>query len=164
MKLIGLISDTHIPVKAEAIPQPVFEAFHGVDLILHAGDLIHLQVLDELEELAPVEAVHGNMDSIEVHTKFPEMASIQVYNWTIGIIHNLRVSGSTTKKNRHTKQNTFDILVYGHTHRPNIRQTAETLFINPGSPTCPVPPFIAKPTVALLRLTKTTMEPEIITI
>jgi len=63
---IGVISDTHIPLSANKIPDEIFKHFEGVDLILHAGDLIKLSVLDELRKIAPVEAVYGNMDSLKV--------------------------------------------------------------------------------------------------
>ena len=65
-KIIGLISDTHIPKRAMCIPQRVFEIFKNVDFIIHAGDLVELTVIDELEQIAPVLAVHGNMDGPEV--------------------------------------------------------------------------------------------------
>ncbi|MCK4482280.1 metallophosphoesterase family protein, partial [Candidatus Bathyarchaeota archaeon] len=62
------------------------------------------------------------------------------------------------------KQNDFDVLVYGHTHNPSVKWEGNTLFINPGSPTDPLPPFITKPSVALLRITKDGIMPEIIRI
>ncbi len=52
--LIGLISDTHIPWAVKELPPEVGEAFRGVDLILHAGDIYSHAVLDELERIAPV--------------------------------------------------------------------------------------------------------------
>ena len=60
------------------------------------------------------------------------------------------------------KQNDFNAFVYGHTHNPRIRWEGKTLFMNPGSPTNPLPPFITKPSVALLRITKEKIMPEII--
>ena len=62
--LIGLISDTHIPDRAKEIPQKVFDAFSEVDLILHAGDLTSLKVIEDLEKIAPVMAIQGNMDRV----------------------------------------------------------------------------------------------------
>ena len=59
---IGLISDTHIPDVARAIPRNVSRAFSGVDLILHAGDIQLASVLDELERIAPVLAARGDDD------------------------------------------------------------------------------------------------------
>ena len=68
VKTVGLISDTHVPKKARCIPKRVFEIFENVDYIIHAGDLVELAVVDELEQIAPVLAVHGNMDGLEVNS------------------------------------------------------------------------------------------------
>ena len=160
MKLVGLISDTHIPSRAKAIPNRVFEIFNQVNLILHAGDLTQPSVIDELQQMAPVVAVSGNMDQSEVKKILPKMNSVKVYNWKIGVIHD----PGTRKMKTIAKQNNLDILVFGHTHRPSVRQVEEVLFINPGSPTNPLPPFIIKPTVAMLKITKEKIEPEIIKI
>ena len=54
------------PKEHSAFHKRVFEIFQNVDYIIHAGDLVELAVVDELEQLAPVLAVHGNMDGIEV--------------------------------------------------------------------------------------------------
>jgi len=62
---IGLITDTHIPVAAEELPPEVAEAFEGVDLILHAGDIYRTSVLDDLEHIAPVLAASGDDDPID---------------------------------------------------------------------------------------------------
>jgi hypothetical protein len=75
---IGVISDTHVPVRARALPGEVFEIFAGVDLILHAGDLITFDVLDELETIAPVLAVYGNVDRPEVLARLPAARQIKV--------------------------------------------------------------------------------------
>ncbi|KPV64136.1 MAG: Phosphodiesterase [Candidatus Bathyarchaeota archaeon BA2] len=164
MKLVGLISDTHIPSKAKAIPNEVFEVFNGVNLILHAGDLTQLSVVDELEQLAPVVAVSGNMDPDEVRKRLPKMNYVTVYNWKIGVIHDPGVFMGTRRMKTMAKQKNLDILVFGHTHRPSFKRAEEVLFINPGSPTNPLPPFITKPSVALLKITKENIEPEIIKI
>ena len=67
---IGLISDTHIPEAGEELPREVFQAFKGVDLIMHAGDMHVIQVLDWLESLAPVVGALGNGDEPDVVSKF----------------------------------------------------------------------------------------------
>ena len=59
---IGLIADTHIPEACDRLPAGVFEAFRGVDLVMHAGDVYVNRVLDELAEIAPVIAAIGNGD------------------------------------------------------------------------------------------------------
>ncbi|MBE3577897.1 MAG: metallophosphoesterase family protein [Limnochordales bacterium] len=75
---IGVISDTHVPVRARALPGEVFRIFAGVDLILHAGDLVALDVLEELQATAPVLAVRGNVDHPEVQERLPAALRIEV--------------------------------------------------------------------------------------
>ena len=69
------------------IPKRVFEIFENVDYIIHAGDLVELAVIDELEQIAPVLAVHGNMDGLEVTNAFPKLNSLKVFDWKIGVMH-----------------------------------------------------------------------------
>lgn len=164
IKTVGLIADTHIPVRAREIPRRVFEVFEKVDFIVHAGDLVDLSVIDELEQLAPVLAVYGNMDGPEIRGKLPKLDSVKVSDWKIGVMHDPGALFGMGKMREIAKQNGFDVLVYGHTHNPSIKWEGKTLFINPGSPTNPLPPFITKPTVALLRITNEKIMPEIIRI
>lgn len=65
---------------------------------------------------------------------------------------------------RIAKQNEFSVLVFGHTHRPFLQQEDGTLFINPGSPTNPLPPFLTQPTIGLLKITEEKIEPKIVQI
>jgi putative phosphoesterase len=163
-KTVGLISDTHVPARARSLPKKVFEIFEKVDFIVHAGDLVDLSVIDELEQLAPVLAVYGNMDGPEIRGKLPKMNSFKVFDWKIGVMHNPGALFGLGKMREITKQNSFNVFVYGHTHSSNIKWEGDILFINPGSPTNPIPPFIAKPTVALLGVTKEKITPEIVQI
>lgn len=163
-KIIGLISDTHVPTRAKEIPSRVFKIFEKVDYIVHAGDLVDLSVIDRLEQLAPVLAVYGNMDGLEIRGKLPKTNSVKVFDWKIGVMHDPGTLFGVGKMREIAKQNGFHVLVYGHTHHPSIRWEGEILFINPGSPTNPIPPFVTKPTVALLRITKEKVHPEIVTL
>jgi putative phosphoesterase len=163
-KIVGLISDTHVPARAREIPRKVFEVFEKVDYIVHAGDLVDLSVIDELEQLAPVLAVYGNMDGSDIRGKLPKMNSVKVFEWKIGVMHDPSALFGTRKMREIAKQNAFDAFVYGHTHTSNIRKEGHTLFINPGSPTNPIPPFITKPSLGLLWVTKEKIAPQIIQI
>jgi putative phosphoesterase len=163
-KIVGLISDTHVPIRARHIPKEVFKIFENVDFIVHAGDLVQLSVIDELEQLAPVLAVFGNMDGPEIRGKLQKLNSFKVFDWKIGVMHNPSALFGIGKMREIARKNGFKVMVYGHTHNSNVRWEGDTLFINPGSPTNPVPRFIAKPSVALLRVTKERITPEIIQI
>ncbi len=163
-KIVGLISDTHVPVRAREVPKQVFAVFDKADYIIHAGDLVDMAVIDELEQLAPVLAVYGNMDGPEVQGKLSRTNSVKIFNWKIGVTHDPGALFGMKKMRETAAKNGFDVLVYGHTHSANIRRDEKTLFINPGSPTNPVPPFITKPTVALLKITQEKITPEIVQI
>jgi len=164
LKIVGLISDTHIPSRARAIPSKVFEVFHEAMLIVHAGDFTQLDVLKDLERLAPVVAVSGNMDSSDVQEELPRINSVDVEGWRIGVTHSLGIFHSLQKMRRVAKQNNFHVLVFGHTHRPFMKREDNIWFINPGSPTNPIPQFVVKPTVGLLRILSDKIEPEIVQI
>ncbi len=160
-KTIGLISDTHVPKKAMCIPKRVFEIFEKVDYIIHAGDLVELSVADELEQIAPVLAVHGNMDGIETADAFPKINSMKIFDWKIAVVHDANLIDGLNNSNEFVQQNKFNVLVYGHTHISDIKWEGQTLYINPGSPT-DTPSPVVKPSVALLKITKEVIIPQIV--
>lgn len=164
VKKVGLISDTHVPTRARCIPQMVFKIFENVDFIVHAGDLVQLAVIDELEQLAPVLAVHGNMDGPEVSGALPKLNSMKIFDWKIGVMHDPRTLFGMSRMREIAKQNNFNVFVYGHTHNASIKWEGKMLYINPGSATNPLPSFVNKPSVAILKVTKETIAPEIIQI
>jgi putative phosphoesterase len=161
-KTLGLIADTHVPARARRIPKMVFKIFENVDFIVHAGDLVRLCVIDELEQLAPVLAVHGNMDGPEVRGALPKINSLKIYDWKIGVMHDPNTLFGRGKMREIAKQNGFNELVYGHTHNASVKWEGTTLYINPGSPTNPMASFMNKPSVALLKVTQETITPEIV--
>jgi putative phosphoesterase len=163
-KTVGLIADTHVPARAPCIPKMVFKIFENVDFIVHAGDLVKLEVIDELEQLAPVLAVYGNMDGPEVSGALPKLNSLKIYDWKIGVMHDPNTLFGRGKMREIAKQNNFDVFVYGHTHNADIKWEGKILYINPGSPTNPMASFMNKPSVALLKVTKEAITPEIIQI
>ena len=164
IKMVGLLSDTHIPTKAAKLPSRVFDLFQKVDYIIHAGDLVSLDVVDTLKQLAPVVAVRGNMDDSAVRDALPELTELTVDRWRIGVTHDPGVLFGRSKMRVIAEENNFNVLVYGHTHHPSTLWEDGRLFINPGSPTNPLPPFLVKPTVAVLTLSRRTVEPEIISL
>lgn len=165
--LVGVISDTHISDPNE-LPQKIKEIFKSVDLIIHAGDIIDLVVIEKLQELAPVFAVYGNMDFGKIREKLPEVISLKIFDWKIGIVHTPVSSWLVSHldlfgifaKNLAEKQN-FNILIFGHTHKPLLKKENGILLINPGSPTLP---FFSKPSVAILKITANSYQGEIISL
>jgi putative phosphoesterase len=162
VRRVGLLSDTHIPTKATKLPSRVFDVFQNVHFIIHAGDLVSLDVVDTLKQLAPVVAVQGNMDGSAVREALPELTDLTIGRWRIGVTHDPGALFGRSKMRVIAEEKSFDVLVYGHTHRPRTLWEDGRLFINPGSPTNPLPPFLVKPTVALLTLSRGTVEAEIV--
>lgn len=94
--LIGLISDTHITEKRGKLSEKIAEEFKKVDLIVHAGDITHAKVLDELELMAPVTAVLGNNDRLDLN----RTEVIEVGNFRIAINHATSYSADFEKLHR----------------------------------------------------------------
>ena len=132
---IGVLSDTHIPFAASRIPEGVYNAFKGVDLILHAGDLIDMSVVDELSKLAKTQAVYGNMDSPEVRKVLPDKRIIKAGRFTIGLTHGYGPPFNLTEKIRKEFTQKVNVIVFGHSHNPVNKIENGILFFNPGSPT-----------------------------
>ena len=133
---VGVISDTHIPVSCNRLPKALIEGLKGVDLIVHAGDLVELFVLDELSKIARVEAVCGNMDSRDVKRQLPEKKVLKLGKFNVGLIHG---EGAPDKVFRYVqdafKEEELDCIIYGHAHNPIIEIIDDTIYFNPGSPT-----------------------------
>jgi len=159
--LIGLISDTHIPDRAKEIPEKVFEAFSEVDLIMHAGDLTSPKVIDDLEQIAPVMAIQGNMDRAR-GIDLPTAKVIEAEGLKIGIVHGEVYPRADTQQLVYlAKELDVNILVSGHSHQPKIEQTDGVLLLNPGSP---IVPRLADRTVMILEINDREVDVEIIKI
>jgi putative phosphoesterase len=124
---IGIISDTHGLLR----PQ-VFDVFQGVEHILHAGDIGNPDIITELEAIAPVTAVWGNADGGEVRGRVPEVAEVELGGVRVAIIHGMQV-GSPTPEKIAALHPGAGLVVFGHSHRPLIKQVGATLAVNPGS-------------------------------
>ena len=131
--LLRVISDTHIP-HFKKLPESIGEYFAGVELIIHAGDLSRLSVLAELETIAPVVAVQGNIEEDEVVRKLPIKREIVVGHCRIGVVH---ILGDSHNRERIARQEFphARCVVYGHTHVPWNQEHDGQLLFNPGSAT-----------------------------
>ena len=131
LRTIGIISDTHIP-HFKRLPDAVWQHFAGVELIIHAGDLSILPVIRELETIAPVVAVQGNIEADEVRQKLPIKREIVVGYCRIGIVHILGDAHNRAKVARQEFPNARCV-VFGHSHIPWNEEVNGQLLFNPGS-------------------------------
>ncbi|MBI1967953.1 MAG: metallophosphoesterase family protein [Gemmatimonadetes bacterium] len=124
---IGVIADTHGLLRPE-----VFDVFKEVDHILHAGDVGKWAVVADLEALARVTAVYGNLDDVELRQKLPQVAALQLDGFDIVVTHGDQF-GSPTPAALHAAFPAAEIIVYGHTHRPLLELVDRTVTVmNPG--------------------------------
>jgi putative phosphoesterase len=132
--IIGLLSDTHMLDTVLTLPTEVKDAFRDVELILHAGDIFAVSVLDELESLAPVLAAEGDGEYSQTRTdrRVKERQVIAVDGVTIWLWHDGDEQWSQDKYEKPP-----DVIVSGHTHWPTVENSDGILWVNPGSPTLP---------------------------
>jgi uncharacterized protein len=104
------------------------------DLILHVGDLTSASFLAELQTLAPVAAVHGNMDEPALRVALPKRLLVESEGMRIGLIHDAGPAAGRHERLR-AGFGQCDVIAYGHTHLPEATRVHETWILNPGSPT-----------------------------
>ena len=124
---VGIISDTHGLLRPE-----VFDVFAEVDHILHAGDIGDLEILAELEAVAPVTAVFGNTDPEDVRDRVPRVARVELAGVAVVVVHGDEF-GRPTSRDLAEGYPEPDLVVFGHTHQPVIERVDSVLVVNPGS-------------------------------
>ncbi len=145
---VGVIADTHVPEFLPALPDGIVHLFRDVDLILHAGDITGSEVLDELKLLAPVIAVQGDHDALDL----PVKTVVEIGGARIGLIHGRRPAwrelpsmlsnelfagrrfwwgGFQRQVLRAFSQ--VDAIIFGHFHRPYLAQHNGVLLFSPGA-------------------------------
>ena len=150
--IVGLISDTHGLLRPS-----VHKALEGVELILHAGDVGGLEILEELRIIAPVQAVYGNTDPVGDPNLENELI-VPIGGLTIHVSHGHEVRSPTPQKLLTTYPQ--DVLIYGHTHRQLVTHAEGRLVVNPGA--AGPRRFNLAPSVARLTISKGQAEVEIV--
>jgi putative phosphoesterase len=120
--LIGVISDTHNLLRPEAV-----KALEKADLIIHAGDICKLEIIEKLKMLAPVIVVKGNNDKAAWANDIPIYKVIEIDGILIYIIHDIK------EMNVYPAPHETKVIISGHSHKPSIKQHNDILYLNPGS-------------------------------
>jgi putative phosphoesterase len=143
----GILSDTHMPQRCAALPPTLGTVFAGVDLIMHAGDLGELWVLDELSRIAPVIAVHGNDETADAQRELPYQQVITAHGQRVVLCHShhpdraaemaLRQDDAWQPKLERRlelgRRAGASVVVFGHTHIPMTYRQDGLLLLNPGA-------------------------------
>lgn len=134
---IGVISDTHIPERAGDLPQEVYSAFKDVDMVIHAGDLTDLVVIEKIKTVCKdVRGVWGNMDQYEVREKLPQKNIFEAGNYKIAVVHGFGPPNKLIELVTGIfKADDPDIIIFGHSHTAFNEKKGDILYFNPGSPT-----------------------------
>lgn len=158
MKIL-VLSDTHIPVAAQDLPEEIYKATEDVDMIFHAGDLIDAGVLEKLKSLKETRAVCGNMDSEELSMALNTKEIINIGKFKIGLIHGYGAPSEIMPTVRR-EFDKIDVLVFGHSHAAMNVKKDGVLYFNPGSPTDKI--FASKNSYGILEVTSNKIEGKII--
>ncbi len=142
---LGIISDTH-----GLLRPAVFEVFKEVDHILHAGDVGTLEIVTDLEAVAPLTAVYGNVDGPELRARLRQVAELELEGFTIAVTHGDQF-GHPTPDALHAAFPQAEIIVFGHTHQPLLELVDRTVTVmNPGG--AGRARFNLKPSVGIMEL------------
>ena len=135
MKVV-VVSDTHIrPGAKRHLPDALYAALADADAVLHAGDIVTREVLDELSGFAPVHAVLGNNDDGVLAGMLPETLVVELGGVRVGMIHDSGARDGRPKRMRRRFPDS-NVVVYGHSHIPFCGEgLGGQLLFNPGSPT-----------------------------
>ncbi|HWN75152.1 MAG TPA: metallophosphoesterase family protein [Candidatus Udaeobacter sp.] len=138
---IGVISDTHGLLRPEAQ-----RALHGVQLIIHAGDVGAPEILTQLKLIAPVFAVRGNVDTEPWAQELPPTTVVEISGFHLYVLHKLQ------DLDLKPQAAGFDAIISGHTHQAEQRYDSGVLYLNPGS--AGPRRFQLPVTLAMVELTK----------
>ena len=131
-----LVSDTHVPSRARELPAQVWAAVERADVVLHAGDWVTVELLDEFERRSRrLVGVYGNNDGPELRRRLPETVNVTLEGVRFAMVHETG-PGKGRGERAEALYPDADVLVFGHSHIPWDATTQRRLrLLNPGSPT-----------------------------
>jgi putative phosphoesterase len=147
---VGVVSDTH-----NLLRQRVLERLDGCERILHAGDVGDLEILERLRRIAPVAAIRGNTDAGATAAELPETLAGDLGGLPFRMIHR-REDADPAWPAR------LRLLVFGHSHRPELEWQGNCLLLNPGA--CGQRRFHLPQTIAILTVADNRIVPEILSV
>ena len=154
---IACLSDTHLHDE-RALPAWVEREIAGADSVFHCGDFVSLSAVRQLERLAPLVAVHGNMDEPLVKKRFPARISVSVGSIFVGLVHDPGPVFGREKR-------LFELfpecalVLFGHTHRPFLYDGGLRRLANPGAI---ARPYEGKPSLLVLTISGSELRTELI--
>ena len=136
MTRVLLLADTHLPKRAQALPERVWAEVDAADVVVHAGDWVDVALLDALEQRARrLVGVYGNNDGPPLRSRLPEVARVELDGVRMSVVHETGGAAGREKRCAAAFPDT-DVLVFGHSHIPwDTVAPGGLRLLNPGSPT-----------------------------
>ena len=150
MARLGIVSDTHGLLRPR-----VLERLAGCDRILHAGDVGDPRILEQLRELAPTDAVRGNVDFGDGLASLPSVVAGSVDEVSYRMVHQRDHIPPAWRREAH-------LILFGHSHRPEVEWHGRTLWLNPGA--AGPRRFHLPLTVAIVTVTGSRLVPELLSV
>jgi putative phosphoesterase len=148
---VGVLADTHGLLRPR-----VTTLLTGCDRILHAGDVGSAEVLARLRDIAPVEAVRGNVDGDAAGSGLPFRVDGELEGLPFHLVHR-REDAPAGSARAHLR-----LLIFGHSHRPELAWEGSCLLLNPGA--CGPRRFTLPLTLAILTVAGGRLVPEILAV
>jgi putative phosphoesterase len=150
---ICVISDTHIRDRYEEVPEDLSRELGNTDLIIHAGDFSSLEYYEELRSIKPLKAALGNLDAAELRPLLKEREVFTIEKFKVGIMHGFGRPESVLENVRKSFDDSFSLVIFGHTHNSFNEKIGKTIYFNPGSPTDKI--FAIANSYGLIEIEKT---------
>ena len=133
---LAIIADTHMAGGGRRrLPDRCAELIAASDMVLHAGDIMSLEALAEIEAIGPpLRAVTGNMDGWELRARLPETDEVDADGAKLAVVHDAGPAGGRLERMRR-RFPSADAVVFGHSHLPLHERDGDFQIFNPGSPT-----------------------------
>ncbi len=128
---IGVLSDTHLKFPTEEFKRFIKTTFRNVDMIVHAGDMVSVEVYEFLSSFN-LKAVRGNMDEFDLKSLLPEKLTFEVEGLRFGLIHGQGAPFGIEEVVLKEFEN-VDVIIFGHSHVPKISKKGGVQLFNPGS-------------------------------
>lgn len=158
--VIGVLSDTHHQ-QGKPWPNELYRFLEGVDRVIHAGDFVSVDFLNDLMAMLPVDAVAGNCDPWPLQSRLGRVRVIDMDGVRIGIVHGDGFGGSTLSRAKASfADESVKCIVFGHSHEPYLGIDGDRILINPGS--AMRPRFQPFPTVGRLMVDKGVVQAQLL--
>jgi putative phosphoesterase len=130
--VIWVVSDTHLR-SGQILPDSFTKRVGREDIIIHLGDFVSQEIVNQLQKIARLEAVSGNCDPLSIRNQFQSERIIKIADYRIALTHGRGGLSDTVRRVKNDFEGKVDVALFGHTHSSHHSKSNGTVFFNPGS-------------------------------